>query len=223
MFDFAQARKFMVEGQIRTNEITDPGIVAAMSELGRERFVPESWKTLAYADRDIPAAGPGQPGADRFLLSPMVLGKIIRSAEIQPREYVLHIGCTRGYGTAILARLANSVVALEQEEALAKAAADNLAALDLGNVAVVTGPLAMGYPSEGPYDAIVIEGAVETLPESLSDQLKEGGRLVVVMGAGRTGQGTVFRRTAKGFSGYPLFDAAAPVLPGFTRAPAFVF
>jgi protein-L-isoaspartate(D-aspartate) O-methyltransferase len=223
MFDFAQARKFMVEGQIRTNEITDSGIVAAMSELERERFVPESWKTLAYADRDIPAAEPGQPDANRFLLSPMVLGKIIRSAEIQPTEYVLHIGCTRGYGTAILARLANSVVALEQEEALAKAAADNLTALDLGNVAVVTGPLAMGYPSEGPYDAIVIEGAVETLPPSLSDQLKEGGRLVAVMGAGRTGQGTVFRRTAKGFSGYPLFDAAAPVLPGFTRAPAFVF
>jgi protein-L-isoaspartate(D-aspartate) O-methyltransferase len=220
MFDFAAARHFLVEGQIRTNEVTHPGIVAAMSELERERFVPASWKSLAYADREIPA---DEGSTTRQILNPMVLGKLLRSAEVQPSDYVLHIGCTTGYGTAILARLANSVVALEDDGALAKAASDNLAALGLGNTAVVTGPLAKGYPAEGPYDVIVIEGAVETLSDSLSDQLKGNGRLVTIVGAGRTGRGTLFRKTSKGLSGFPLFDAAAPLLPGFAKTPSFVF
>ena len=223
MFDFAQARRFMVEGQIRTSDITEPGIVAAMLDLERERFVPASWKTLAYTDRDLPAAESGQAGADRQIPSPMVTGKLIRLADVQPGEYVLHIGCATGYGTAILSRLANSVVALEENEALAKTAGDNLAALDIGNAAVVTGPLARGYPAEGPYDVIIIEGAVEVMPDSLTAQLKEEGRLIAVMGAGRTGRGTTFRRTPKGLSGFPMFDCAAPVLPGFEKKPAFVF
>jgi protein-L-isoaspartate(D-aspartate) O-methyltransferase len=222
MFDYAAARNFMVEGQIRTADITEPRLVGAMFTLPRERFVPPSWKTLAYADREIPAAESG-PAAKRFLPSPMALGKIILEADLQPHEYVLHIGCTTGYGTAIIARLSNSVVALDEDEKLSKTASDNLAALDIGNAAFVTGPLNKGYPSEGPYDAIVIEGAVEVLPDSLSAQLKEGGRLVAVIGAGRTGRGTLFRKTVKGLSGFPLFDAAAPLLPGFAKAPAFTF
>jgi protein-L-isoaspartate(D-aspartate) O-methyltransferase len=222
MFDFAAARAFMVEGQIRTADITDPGIVDAMFDLPRERFVPSSWKTLAYADREVPAAESGE-GAKRFLPTPMSLGRILRTADIRPSDYVLQIGCTTGYGTAIIARLANSVVALEEDEAIAKVASDNLAALDIGNVAVVTGPLNRGYPSEGPYDLIVIEGAVEVLPDSLSAQLKDGGRLVAIVGSGRTGRGTLFRKTAKGLSGFPIFDAAAPLLPGFVKTLSFVF
>ena len=219
MFDFAAARAFMVEGQIRTSDVTEPGIVGAMFELPRERFVPASWKTLAYADREAPVA----EGAKRLLPTPMSLAKILRTADIQPSDYVLQIGCTTGYGTAIIARLASSVVALEEEDAIAKQASDNLAALDIGNVAVVTGPLNRGYPSEGPYDVIVIEGAVEVLPDSLSAQLKEGGRLVAIVGSGRTGRGTLFRKTGKGLSGFPMFDAAAPLLPGFAKTPSFVF
>jgi protein-L-isoaspartate(D-aspartate) O-methyltransferase len=222
MFDFAAARAFMVEGQIRTSDITETRLVNSMFELPRERFVPDSWRTLAYADREIPAAESGS-SVERFLPSPMALGRIILMADLRPEDYVLHIGCTTGYGTAIMARLANSIVALEEDEALAKAASDNLAALDIGNVAVVTGPLAKGYPSEGPYDAIVIEGALEVLPDSLSKQLKDDGRLVAIVGAGRTGRGTLFRKTAKGLSGFPVFDAAAPLLPGFAKAPAFTF
>ena len=218
MFDFVAARKFMIEGQIRTGDITEPRLVGAMSDLPRERFVPDSWKTLAYADREIPAGK-----SKRFIPAPMVTGRIILEAGIGPEDYVLHIGCTTGYGTAILARLANSVVALEEDAALAKAAGDTLSALDIGNAAVVTGPLNKGYPDEGPYDAIVIEGAVEVLPDALAGQLREDGRLVAVMGTGRTGQGTLFRKTPKGLSGFPIFDAAAPLLPGFARAPAFTF
>lgn len=219
MFDFAQARKFMIEGQIRTSDITEPALVGAMSDLARERFVPPSWKTLAYADRELPAA----EGSDRRLPAPAVTGRLILEADIQPTDYVLHVGCTTGYATAILARLANAVVALEEDEALAKAAGDNLAALDIGNAAVVTGPLARGYPAEGPYDAILIEGSIETLPDTFAGQLKEGGRLLAIVGTGRTGQGTVFRKTPKGLSGFPLFDAAAPLLPGFAKKAAFTF
>lgn len=223
MFDFARARKFMIEGQIRTNEVTDPGIVGAMFELPRERFVPASWATLAYSDGEIPAAEAGQPGSERSLLPPMVLGKLITAAEIRSEDYVLHVGAATGYGSAILARLAGSVVALEENAALAKAAGENLASLDIGNVAVVTGPLNAGYVAEGPYDVIVIEGAVEELPEVFASQLKPGGRLVTVVGSGRTGRGTVFQATAAGLSGFPAFDAAAPILPGFAKAPSFTF
>lgn len=223
MFDFAQARRFMIEGQIRTNEVTEPGIVAAMAELERERFVPASFRTVAYVDRDLPAAEAGQPGAQRFLLSPMVLAKIVRSADLASSDRVLHVGCTTGYGTAVIARLAGAVVALEEDEALSQTAARNLSDLGFSNVSCVTGPLAAGWPAGGPYDVIIVEGAVEELPEALSGQLKEDGRLVAILGAGRTGRGTLFRRTPAGLSGFPLFDAAAPVLPGFAKAPAFQF
>jgi protein-L-isoaspartate(D-aspartate) O-methyltransferase len=219
MFDFSAARVWMVEGQIRTNDVTDPRITGAMFELERERFVPASFKTLAYSDSQIPVS----EGAQRLMPTPIVTARLIRTADIKSTDYVLHIGCATGYGTAILAKLANSVVALEEDAGLAKAASDNLSALGIGNVAVVTGPLAKGYPAEGPYDVIVIEGAVETLSDTLADQLKEDGRLVTIIGPGRTGRGTMFRKTPKGLSGFPVFDAAAPLLPGFVKPPAFTF
>jgi protein-L-isoaspartate(D-aspartate) O-methyltransferase len=219
MFDFSAARTFMVEGQIRTNDVTDPRITGAMFTLERERFVPPAWKTLAYSDSEIPAA----EGSKRMLPTPVVTARLIRTADIKSSDYVLHIGAATGYGSAILAKLANSVVALEEDAALAKAASDNLSALGIGNVAVVTGPLVKGYPAEGPYDVIVIEGAVETLPDQLASQLKDDGRLVAIHGAGRTGRGTLFRKTQSGLSGSPFFDAAAPLLPGFVAPPAFVF
>lgn len=219
MFDFSAARAFMVEGQIRTNDVTDPRITGAMIELERERFVPASLKTLAYSDSQIPVS----EGAKRLMPAPIVTARLIRTADIKASDYVLHIGCSTGYGTAILAKLANSVVALEEDTALAKAASDNLSALGIVNVAVVTGPLAKGYPTEGPYDVIVIEGAVETLPDSLAAQLKDDGRLVAILGTGRTGRGTLFHKTQNGLSGSPFFDAAAPLLPGFVSPPAFVF
>lgn len=219
MFDFSAARTWMVEGQIRTNDVTDPRITGAMFELERERFVPASFKTLAYSDSQIPVS----EGAQRLMPAPIVTARLIRTADIKSTDYVLHIGCATGYGTAILAKLANSVVALEEDAALAKTASDNLSGLGIGNVAVVTGPLAKGYPAEGPYDVIVIEGAVETLSDALGGQLKEDGRLVAIIGPGRTGRGTMFRKTQSGLSGFPVFDAAAPLLPGFVKPPAFTF
>jgi len=211
----------MIEGQIRTNDVTDPGIVSAMAQIERERFVPASFQTVAYADRDLPAAESGQAGAQRSLLSPMVLGKIIRAANIVASDRVLHVGSTTGYGTAVIARIAGSVVALEDSETLTQEASKNLSGVP--NVSFATGPLTAGWAPGAPYDVIVMEGAVEELPEALSAQLKEGGRLVAIVGSGRTGRGTLFRRTPAGLSGFPLFDAAAPILPGFAKASAFVF
>jgi protein-L-isoaspartate(D-aspartate) O-methyltransferase len=219
MFDFTAARGFMVEGQIRTNDVTDPRITGAMIELERERFVPSSWKTLAYSDTQIPVA----EGSKRLMPAPIVTARLVRTADIKSTDHVLHIGCATGYGTAILAKIAHYVVALEEDVALAKAASENLSSLGIGNATVVTGPLVKGAPAKGPYDVIVIEGAVETLPDALADQLKEDGRLVAIIGPGRTGRGTLFRKTPKGLSGFPFFDAAAPLLPGFVKPPAFVF
>jgi protein-L-isoaspartate(D-aspartate) O-methyltransferase len=217
MFDFAQARHFMVEGQLRTNEITSPGIVGAMVTLPRERFVPEAWATMAYSESEIPVS------ATRSLPTPMVLGKLLVAADIRENENVLHVGCTTGYGSAILSRLAASVTALEQDETLAEQARANLSAVGAGNVTVVTGPLVAGYAQSGTFDAILIEGSIEVLPETFAAQLKDNGRLVVVNGRGRTGQGTIFRRSGNEFGGFPMFDAAAPLLPGFERKAAFAF
>lgn len=217
MFDFAEARRFMIEGQIRTNEVTNPGIVGGMLNLPRENFVPEAVRTLAYSDREIEVA----PG--REILTPMTLGKLLVAADIQPDEIVLDVGCATGYGAALVARLAQSVVALEEDAALADKASENLAALGVQNVAVVSGPLAEGHAAEAPYDVILIEGSVEVVPDALAAQLKPEGRLVVVHGRGRSARGTIFRATQNGLSGFPMFDAAAPLLPGFAQPSAFVF
>jgi protein-L-isoaspartate(D-aspartate) O-methyltransferase len=222
MFDFAQARLFMIEGQIRTNEITDPDIVSAMNSIPREDFVPDSWKTLAYSDHEIPMAEAGQAGNGRTMLTPMVLGKLLRAAEIRSSDTVLHLACGTGYGTAILSRMARFVVAVD-EDGLAQTASANLARLSAENVSVVAGDLAAGCPEQGPYDVILIEGAIEVVPDALAEQLKPEGRLVTICGGGRSGQGTVYTRTSHGLSGFPKFGAAAPVLRAFAGRREFVF
>jgi protein-L-isoaspartate(D-aspartate) O-methyltransferase len=218
MFDFAQARRYMIEGQIRTNEITETPIVAAMHAVPRELFVPTSWKTLAYSDHEIPAA----EGSARKLLNPMVLGKLLKAADLQPGERVLMIGGCTGYGAALASRIASEVVLVETPD-LATAAAEALRGGGFGNVAVVSGELAAGAAGQPPFDAIIIEGAVEVIPDALAAQLKPEGRLVAVLGAGRSGQGTVFRVVGHELSGFPAFGAAAPVLPGFSQKQEFVF
>lgn len=220
MTDLAAARRMMVDGQVRTADVTDLRLLAAMGELPRERFAPASKAELAYLDRDLPAAE-GEGRAGRRLLKPMVLAKLIQLADIGATDRVLDVGCTTGYSSALLARLAGSVVALEQDRSLARFAEQALA--ELRNVTVVVGPLVTGWPIAEPYDAIVMQGATEVVPDALLRQLKDGGRLVGILGPGPQRKAMLYRKVDGDVSGRPMFDAAAPLLPGFSRTPTFVF
>ncbi len=219
MIDFSAARRMMVDGQVRTADVTDLRLLAAMGEVARERFVARNQQALAYLDRDVPASDGG--GAGRCLLKPMVLAKLIQLAEIEATDRVLDVGCATGYSSAVLARLAGSVVALEEDRALVAAAAQSLAAFS--NVKVVNGLLMTGWPLAEPYDVILMQGAVEVVPEAILSQLNDGGRLVCVFGDGPQRKAMLYRRSGAETSGRPMFDAAAPLLPGFSRKPAFVF
>ncbi len=219
MTDFAAARRNMVDGQVRTADVTDLRIISAMQEVPRERFVAPAMAQLAYLDLDLPA-GEGATGARR-LLKPMVLAKLIQSADLAATDRVLDVGCVTGYAAALLARVAGEVVALEQDAALIARARAALAGA--ANVSVVAGPLSEGWAQGAPYDAILMEGATEIAPETLLRQLKAGGRLVCVLGAGPGAKATLFRRAGAEVGSRPLFDAGAPLLPGFVKPPAFAF
>jgi protein-L-isoaspartate(D-aspartate) O-methyltransferase len=227
MIDFAAARRMMVDGQVRTSDVTDQRLIAAMMEVPRECFLPPELADLAYLDLDTPAsaaAGAGAPGAPaRRLLKPMVLAKLIQAAEIKDGDHVLDVGCATGYSSAILARLAGSVVALEQDPGLARLAAENLRKLDGGRIEVVPGSLVEGYRPQAPYDAILLNGASEIVPKALLRQLKDGGRLVGVVGRAPAAKAMLYRAAGGECSGRPIFDAAAALLPGFGAPTAFVF
>lgn len=218
MIDFAAARRMMVDGQVRTADVTDLRVLAAMSELPREHFVPESKAELAYLDLDLPA---GEGRATRCLLKPMVLAKLIQLAEIGEAGHVLDVGCATGYSSALIARLAGSVIALEEDRSLARTAERALA--EFANVKVVVGPLVTGWPIAEPYDVITMQGATEIVPDALLRQLKDGGRLVCILGSEPQRKAMLYRKVEGEVSGRPMFDAAAPLLPGFNRTPSFVF
>jgi protein-L-isoaspartate(D-aspartate) O-methyltransferase len=157
------------------------------------------------------------------VLAPRTFAKLLQLAAVEATDLVLDIGCATGYSAAILARLAQTVVALECDLALAQEATRVLQSLGADNVAVVQGELAAGYPAEGPFDVIVIEGAVASVPDALIGQLKDGGRLVAIVSDGRTGRAAVWRRSGGAVSESDGFDASAPFLPGFEPARHFVF
>jgi protein-L-isoaspartate(D-aspartate) O-methyltransferase len=219
--DFAAARQFMVQGQVRINDVTEPRLTGAMLEIPRERFVPTTLADLAYLDRDLPLSAGADGG--RCLLKPLILAKLLQVAAVEPTDRVLDVGCATGYGAALLAHLAGSIVALEEDEELARHAERNLTGLGVANVTVVRGPLSEGWPSQAPYDVIVVEGRCEIAPQPLLSQLGQGGRLVCVQGRGPAAKGTIYRCSHGDVSGWPLFDAAAPLLPGFAEPKAFVF
>jgi len=221
MTDFAAQRRMIVDGQVRTADVTDLRLLAAMLELPRERFFPDEKASLAYLDLDTPVSAPGQPV--RRLLKPMVLAKMIQAAGIAATDHVLDVGCASGYSTALLAHLAGSVVGLEEDAALARQATDAISSSGLSNAKIVAGPLARGCAGEGPYDVILLQGSAEVVPQALFDQLKNGGRLVGVVGRGPQGKAMFYRRVESDFSGRPVFDAAAAALPGFAKPPEFVF
>ncbi|MDP2621023.1 MAG: protein-L-isoaspartate O-methyltransferase [Hyphomicrobiales bacterium] len=223
MEDFEQARTRMVIAQVQPNDVSDPRLLAALLEIPRERFVPASRRAIAYIDEDVLLKPADGRNPARYLMEPMPFAKLVQLADILPADLVLDIGCGTGYSSAVLSRLADSVVALECDEELAAAANETLPELEIGNVAVVTGPLNQGYPEEGPYDAIVLNGAVSQVPEALFEQLKEGGRLVAILVEEGRSQAWLFTRHGGRATGRPASNASAKPLPGFAREEGFVF
>jgi len=215
--DYALARHNMVESQVRPNLVTDPLLIAAMEELPREAFLPDGQKAVAYVDEDIPL------GHGRYLMEPMVLARLLQTAEVSADDVALVIGCGAGYETAVLARLASTVVALESNPALVAQATKTFAELGIDTVAVVQGPLEKGYPGQAPYDVIFLNGAVADVPAEILGQLAEGGRLVTVLRKSCVGKGVLFARYDGVISRRDVFDAATPLLPEFAAKPGFTF
>lgn len=219
--DFAERRVKMVDGQIRTTDVTSAPLIDAMLSVPREAFVAPGQSALAYIDEDIRVAD----GADgpRYLMEPSPLAKLLQLAEIVPTDSALDVGCGTGYASAILSRLAKSVVALESDSTLAETAMSTLSTLGCDNVTVIKGPLPEGHAAAAPYDVILIGGSVGKVPAPLLDQLAEGGRLVAVEGQGNSGVARLFIKSGGVVTGRRAFNAAIKPLPGFERIHAFEF
>jgi protein-L-isoaspartate(D-aspartate) O-methyltransferase len=217
MFDTATARRMMVDGQVRIADVTDLALLDAMAELPRERFVPPAVAGLAYLDSDVPIA------KGRALIKPMVLAKLIQAARVGRGDRVLDVACGTGYSSAVLSRLAGSVIALDEDADLAAQAKTALAAVGAAGVEVVLGPLTAGWAAAGPYDVILFNGAIDIVPEAFASQLKPDGRLLCIFGRSAAGKAMVYRLSEGRLAGRPIFDAAAPLLPGLAAVPAFVF
>ncbi len=217
MFDAAAARRHMVDGQIRTADVTNPNLIAAMQAVPRELFAPPALATQAYSDGDLSL------GQGRALLRPIVLGKLIQGADVRSGDHVLDVGCGTGYSAAVLAHMGAAVVALEEDADLARQAEAALARAGAGQVTVVRGPLTAGWPAAAPYDLILLDGAIEVAPDALGQQLKPNGRLAAIFGRGPAAKAMIYRSIEGHLIGRPIFDAAAPPLPGFAAPPAFVF
>lgn len=222
MTDFTAARLNMIESQVRPNGITDRRIIAAMETLPRERFVPGNRSALAYVDEDVPLEAGDSAAGPRALIEAMAFARMLQHAAIRPGDKALVVGAGTGYGAAVIAALADKVVALESDSALVAQARLNLA--DFPNVKLVEGPLEAGGTADQPFDVIVLEGRVEEVPQSLLGQLAEGGRLVAVVGSPVVAKATVFTRSEKTIAERQVFDASITALPGFRKkTPAFVF
>lgn len=217
--DFAEARRFMVDCQLRPNRIEDPRIVSAMRDLPRERFVPPGLAARAYADADLPLPG------GRAMLQPMVLAKLVQLAGLRRGERALVLAAGTGFGAALMAAIGGSVTAVESDPALLAIARAALpAAVPPGTVTLVEADPALGHAAGAPYDVIMIEGGVGAVPRGLEDQLAEGGRLVTIgLEGGPPGRALLLRRAGGAVSATREFDAHAPRLPAFAAAPAFAF
>jgi protein-L-isoaspartate(D-aspartate) O-methyltransferase len=224
MNDSGLQRLNMVESQVRTSDVTDRRIIRAMLDIPREPFVPAGMVSLAYSDAALAVSGQRTGSAPvRALLEPRTLAKLIQLADIDDDETVLDVGCATGYSSAVLARIAKRVVAIEADKALADAATAALKALGIANVTVVNGELKAGAPAQAPFDVILLNGAVPAIPQALCDQLREGGRLVAVVSQGRVSRAHLALRTGSTVDTRPAFEVAADALPGFEAPAGFVF
>jgi protein-L-isoaspartate(D-aspartate) O-methyltransferase len=208
--DFTAARVAMVESQLRPQGVTDRAVLAAMGSVPRERFVAETARPLAYADRAVPI------GDGRFLTAPGVLGQLLTQMMPLPGQRALVVGAGSGYSAAILAAIGLEVVAVEQSASLADRARE-------AGIDVIEAPLAAGHKKGAPYDQVLIDGAVEHIPEPIIEQLAEGGRLGTALVDRGITRLIVGRKAGIAFGFLSVGDAGVPALPGFARPPAFTF
>jgi protein-L-isoaspartate(D-aspartate) O-methyltransferase len=216
--NYQTVRTNMVESQVRTNKVTDPALIDALSSVPREQFAPAPLRGIAYVDEDLPL------GDGRYLVEPMVLARLLQSAAPQPADRLLEIACGTGYATAIAAHLVSQVVGVESVAAHARRARELLGQLKLTNAEIVEAPITAGAPARGPFNVILVTGAVADVPQALCGQLADGGRLLtVVKRAVGLGQAILTLRIGETFSRRILFDAATPMLPEFEPRESFVF
>lgn len=216
MSDFSTRRVMMVDTQVRPSDVTKFPIIEAMLAVPREVYVPAAKREAAYIGENVEIA----PG--RVVLEPRTLAKLLDALDVQPNETVLDLGCGLGYSTAVIARMADAVIAVEEDAELASEAQRTLSREGVDNAAVVVGPLAAGNAKNAPYDVITVQGGVEVLPDALAAQLKEGGRIGAVFMQGALGTAMVGYKIDGAITWRFAFNAAAPVLPGFAAARGFV-
>lgn len=218
MIDFVQLRRNMIESQLRPCDVNDVPLLKAMEAVPRELFVPKGREAFAYIDQNIPVS----EGSDRrFMLQPMIIGRMIQALELLPGDKVLEIACGLGYASAVMAELGATVVAVESDGALAAAARERLAGWP--GAKVLDAPLNQGAPGDAPFDAILINGAIETMPDGLLDQLKDSGRLVAIESGAGSSRVILHTRAGASFGKREILDVSAPVLSAFHRDSTFIF
>ena len=215
MADFSTQRTMMVDTQIRPSDVTKFPIIEAMLGVPREQFVPAGARETAYRD------GPISLGDGRAMLEPRVLAKMLDALDVQPDQLVLDLGCALGYSSAVISRMAEAVVAVEESEDLAREAVTLLGDAAADNVAVVQGVLAEGAAQHGPYDVIVLQGAVQQVPQGIIDSLKDNGRIAAIFMEGPLGVCRIGHKSVGVMNWRDAFNATAEVLPGFERQPEF--
>lgn len=219
MIDFVAARKKMVENQLRTSGVTDRRLLAVMAQVPREAFVPAERRELAYIDE----AHRVSVSPARYLAAPAPFAKLVQLAGVGSTDRVLDVGCATGYSAAVLGELAEAVVALESEPGLAAAARANLLVAGIDNVSVVEGPLEAGAGPHGPFDVILVEGALESIAEALLQQLADGGRLVALLREGSAASAHIYVRSGQDVAGRAEFNTTLPALPAVKSVSEFVF
>jgi protein-L-isoaspartate(D-aspartate) O-methyltransferase len=217
MPDYAAQRANMLESQVRTADVTNLAILAAMSEVPRERFVPAAKRAIAYTD------GPVEVARGRYLLDPRTFARMLQLADIRPQDHVLDVACATGYSMAVISYLCRGVTGLEQDADLVRVAIETLAATGYTALEIVQGPLQEGVARRAPFHVIFINGGIAVEPTKLLSQLAEGGRLVCAFREGPTGCGRLYVKHDGAMGARDAFDAFPPLLPGFKEQSAFVF
>lgn len=217
MTDFTARRTMMVDTQVRPSDVTKFPIIDAMLSVPRETFVPAAQREAAYMGDNLDLGG------NRVVLEPRTLAKMLDALNVSNDDLVLDIGSALGYSSAVIAHMAEAVVAVEEDEAMAAEAQEALAETGVDNVILHTAPLTEGAPQHGPYDVILVQGGVGKLPSSLQDQLKEGGRVACLFMQGALGEVRVGHKSSGAISWRMSFNAGAPILPGFAKEAEFEF